>query len=63
LPEEAVIEMIREARLTRILAEWHSDDVTVHLVFPTRRGLRPAARVLIDYIAAQVGISGQPSDV
>jgi DNA-binding transcriptional LysR family regulator len=63
LPEEAVIKTIREARLTRILAEWHSDDVTVHLVFPTRRGLRPAARVLIDYIAAQVGISGQPSDV
>jgi DNA-binding transcriptional LysR family regulator len=52
LPEEPVRAAIASARLVRMLPEWHSEDVTVHLVFPTQRGMRPAVRVLVDEIVA-----------
>ena len=51
LPAEVVEDDIRAKRLIRILADWHSDEVTVHLLFATKRGIVPAARVLIDYLA------------
>lgn len=51
LPSEVVEDEIREKRLIRILPDWHSDDITIHLVFATKRGIVPAVRVLIDYLA------------
>lgn len=57
LPAETVRKPVGEARLLRVLPEWHSEDVTIHLVFPTARGLRPAARVFIDYVAATYDIA------
>jgi DNA-binding transcriptional LysR family regulator len=52
LPVEVVQKPIAEARLVRVLPEWHSEDVTIHIVFPTARGMRPAVRAFIDYVAA-----------
>jgi DNA-binding transcriptional LysR family regulator len=52
LPEEPIRAATETARLVRMLPEWHSEDVTVHLVFPTQRGMRPAVRVLVDEIVA-----------
>ena len=57
LPAEAVQKPIAEARLARVLPDWHSEGVTVHLVFPTTRGLRPAVRAFIDYVAATYDVS------
>jgi DNA-binding transcriptional LysR family regulator len=51
LPSEIVEDDIRAKHLIRILPDWHSDEVTVHLLFATNRGIVPAARVLIDYLA------------
>jgi DNA-binding transcriptional LysR family regulator len=51
LPAEVVARPIREGRLVRTLAGWCSEEVTFHLVFTTRRGLAPAVRVFIDYLA------------
>ncbi|HEY3918754.1 MAG TPA: LysR substrate-binding domain-containing protein [Stellaceae bacterium] len=51
LPSEVVEDDIREKRLVRILPDWHSDEITIHLVFATNRGIVPAVRVLIDYLA------------
>lgn len=51
LPAEVVDDAIRTKRLIRILPDWHSEEVTVHLVFATNRGIVPAVRVLIDYLA------------
>jgi DNA-binding transcriptional LysR family regulator len=51
LPSEVVEDDIRDKRLIRILPDWHSDEVAIHLVFATNRGIVPAARVLIDYLA------------
>ena len=51
LPAESVQAPIAEGRLARALPEWHSEDVTVHLVFPTARGMPPAVRAFIDFVA------------
>jgi DNA-binding transcriptional LysR family regulator len=51
LPSEVVADDIRTMRLTRILPEWHSEEIAIHLVFATKRGIVPAVRVLIDYLA------------
>jgi DNA-binding transcriptional LysR family regulator len=51
LPVEVVEDDILANRLIRILPDWHSEEVTVHLVFTTNRGIVPAVRVLIDYLA------------
>ena len=53
LPTQVVKHALSEGRLVRILPEWHSEDVTIHLVFLTKRGLAPAVRVFIDYLAEQ----------
>jgi hypothetical protein len=44
--------------LVRILPGWHSEEVAVHLVFATNRGIVPAVRVLIDYLAEHFKIGG-----
>ncbi len=51
LPAEIAEDDIRTKRLVRILPDWHSEEVSVHLVFATNRGIVPAVRVLIDYLA------------
>jgi DNA-binding transcriptional LysR family regulator len=53
LPIEVVARAIGDGRLIRILPEWHSEDVMIHLVFTTARGLAPALRVFIDYLVEQ----------
>lgn len=50
LPTEVVARPMSEGRLVRILSGWCSEEVTLHLVFTTRRGLAPAVRVFIDYL-------------
>jgi DNA-binding transcriptional LysR family regulator len=50
LPSEVVEDELRMKRLIRILSDWHSEEINIHLVFATRRGLVPAVRVLIDYL-------------
>jgi DNA-binding transcriptional LysR family regulator len=51
LPAEVAEDDIRAKRLIRVLPDWHSEEVSVHLVFATNRGIVPAVRVLIDYLA------------
>jgi DNA-binding transcriptional LysR family regulator len=50
LPAEVVEDDICTGRLIRILPDWHCEKV-VHLIFTTNRGIVPAVRVLIDYLA------------
>jgi DNA-binding transcriptional LysR family regulator len=57
LPTEVAHRAIGEGRLIRILPDWKSEDVTIHLVFTTRRGLVPAVRVFIDYLAEQFNLA------
>ena len=54
LPESVVRGDLRQSTLKRVLPEWMSPQGIVHVVFPTRRGLLPAVRVFIDFLAEQL---------
>jgi DNA-binding transcriptional LysR family regulator len=54
LPESVVREDIRAGRVLRVLPGWHSPLGVLHAVFPTRRGLLPAVRAFIDFLAERL---------
>lgn len=57
LPENVVRADLAEGRLERVLPQWNAPLGIVHVVFPTRRGLLPAVRALIDFLAAKLPAS------
>ena len=54
LPEMFVREDLRSGALRRVLPEWNSPQGILHLVFPSRRGLLPAVRAFIDFLAERL---------
>lgn len=46
--------------LVRLLPQWRPRSGVVHAVFPSRRGLLPAVRELIDFLAARYGDAEEP---
>ena len=54
LPESVVREDLRSGALTRVLPDWSSPEGIVHVVFPSRRGLLPAVRSFIDFLAERL---------
>ncbi|NKJ42243.1 LysR family transcriptional regulator [Novosphingobium sp. SG720] len=52
LPDHVCAAALADGRLVHVLPEWRAQTGIVHLVFTTRRGLPPAVRALIDYLAA-----------
>lgn len=53
LPYHVCRKSMSEGQLVRVLPDWHGQQGLVHLVFTTRRGLPPAVRALIDFLAAK----------
>ena len=51
LPAMIMGDELRSGRLVRLLPHWHLKGAVVHAVFPSRRGLLPAVRALIDFLA------------
>jgi DNA-binding transcriptional LysR family regulator len=51
LPERLCRIEVAEGRLVQVFAPWRSAEGTLYLVFTARRGLPPAVRIFIDYIA------------
>ncbi|OAP40398.1 LysR family transcriptional regulator [Sinorhizobium glycinis] len=51
LPDHICERAFRTGVLVPVLPEWSSGNVVVHLVFPSRQGMLPATRALIDYLA------------
>lgn len=51
LPDHACAAHMAAGTLVRVFPDWRSKAGIVHLVFTTRRGLPPAVRALIDYMA------------
>ncbi|BDU09655.1 LysR substrate-binding domain-containing protein [Mitsuaria sp. RG] len=51
LPEEAVRDDLASGRLAHVLDDWAPREGEVVALFPSRRGLMPAVRKLIDYLA------------
>lgn len=51
LPAMLVADELHSGRLVRLLPDWAPRREVVHAVFPSRRGLLPAVRVFIDFLA------------
>lgn len=54
LPESACADAVRAGELVLVLPQWRLPQGICHALFPTRRGLLPAVRVFIDYLAARM---------
>jgi DNA-binding transcriptional LysR family regulator len=54
LPESVVREDLKNGVLRRVLPEWNTPQGIVHVVFPSRRGLLPAVRAFIDFLAERL---------
>jgi DNA-binding transcriptional LysR family regulator len=51
LPVMVMGEQVRRGELVKVLPDWSSKSAVIHAVFPTRRGLLPSVRTLIDFLA------------
>jgi DNA-binding transcriptional LysR family regulator len=53
LPSVMIWEDIRAGRLVHVLPQWQLRGGIVHAVFPSRRGLLPSVRALLDFLAQE----------
>lgn len=53
LPTMMIWEDIQAGRLAHILPDWRPRSGVIHAVFPSRRGLLPSVRALVDFLAAE----------
>lgn len=51
LPTLMVTEQVRDGSLIKLLDDWTAPPEIIHVVFPSRRGLLPTVRALIDFLA------------
>ena len=54
LPESVCCAALRDHTLEAILPQWSPPQGIVHCVYPSRRGILPAVRVLIDWLAEKL---------
>jgi DNA-binding transcriptional LysR family regulator len=54
LPESVVRGDLKSGALVRVLPAWRIPQGIVHVVFPTRRGMLPAVRAFIDFLAERL---------
>lgn len=54
LPESVARADLKSGTLVRVLPKWRSPQGIVHVVFPTRRGMLPAVRAFIDFLAERL---------
>lgn len=54
MPETMCAEALRKRELEVVLPEWRLPEGICHAVFASRRGLLPAVRVFIDYLAERM---------
>jgi DNA-binding transcriptional LysR family regulator len=54
LPEMTCADAVRSGELEIVLPEWHLPMGICHGVYPSRRGVLPAVRALIDYLAEKL---------
>ena len=55
LPRMMLDAALDEGRLQALLSDWEPPREIVHVVFPSRRGLLPAVRELMDHLARRFG--------
>ncbi|MBA0398634.1 MULTISPECIES: LysR family transcriptional regulator [Stenotrophomonas maltophilia group] len=60
LPRMMITDELASGALVPVLQDWVPKHGIVHAVFPSRRGLLPAVRALIDYLAEQFDALQEP---
>ncbi|HET6553515.1 MAG TPA: LysR family transcriptional regulator [Dyella sp.] len=55
LPDMIVTDQLKSGDLIALLPDWSPKLGIVHAVFPSRRGLLPSVRALIDFLASRLG--------
>jgi DNA-binding transcriptional LysR family regulator len=51
MPQLLMRDELADGSLVRLLPEWRSRREVIHAVYPSRRGLLPSVRALVDYLA------------
>lgn len=51
LPESVCAHALEDGTLERVLPQWRGPEGTMHFVYPSRRGLLPRVRALVDFLA------------
>jgi DNA-binding transcriptional LysR family regulator len=54
LPESVCADWVRSGHLEVVVPDWRLPQGICHAVFPSRRGLLPAVRVFIDFLAERI---------
>lgn len=54
LPTIATQDARRAGHLIQILPEWRSVDGLLHVIYPSRRGMMPAVRMLLDFLTQRL---------
>jgi len=62
LPTIFVWDDIRATRLVHVLPDWRPQSGIVHAVFPSRRGLLPSVRALVDFMVRECAIQRAQAD-
>ncbi|MGY8707504.1 LysR substrate-binding domain-containing protein [Bradyrhizobium sp. 18BD] len=62
LPTIFIWDDIRAGRLIHVLPDWRPRSGIVHAVFPSRRGLLPSVRALVDFLARECAIQRTQAD-
>ena len=55
LPTMMVWQDVQAGRLTHVLPQWTPKSGIIHAVFPSRRGLLPSVRALVDFMVSECG--------
>lgn len=59
LPAVMIWEDIRAGRLVHLLPQWQPRGGIIHAVFPSRRGLLPSVRALLDFLGRECAAQSQ----
>jgi DNA-binding transcriptional LysR family regulator len=54
MPEDICAPEIAEGKLETVLAGWALPSATLHIVYASRRGLVPAVRSFVDFVAERL---------
>jgi DNA-binding transcriptional LysR family regulator len=61
-PTFVVEEDLRTGRLIDLLPDWAPKAGIIHAAFPSRRGLLPSVRALLDFLAREYAKFGRPGE-
>ncbi|AJO77935.1 LysR substrate-binding domain-containing protein [Pseudomonas sp. MRSN 12121] len=62
LPDVLLLPALTQGHLNVVLPGWSPPELVLHLVFPTRRGMLPSVRALIDYLCENIQQMGIASN-